>query len=308
MNTGKWYQQQERGAGAWRLGVLFWVYRIFGMRFMKFWVRILATLIGVGAKSARRFSREYRRILNEYQITHNITPTKFSPAQHIRCFADSLVDKMVAMCDKKNRIEFVIQDNADWCEFQNLIEKKLGAFLICSHVGNIGALAAFPGGQGVKIHAFQQAGQTGVFYRFISAHSVRPNTIIHAVEDMNVGTAGEMFDSLNNGELVMMAGDRVSAATPGKIIRVQILGHDCELPMGVFRFARATSHPVFAIAVINIAPAKYKIVIKKLDDKNINQMANGFAEFLETTTIAAPVQWFNFYDFFRRENLMDLIV
>lgn len=302
MNNGNWYQQHERGAGAWRLGVLFWVYRIFGMRFMKFWVRIIATLIGMGAKSARRFSREYRRILNEYQIVHNIAPTKFSPARHIRCFADSLVDKMVAMCDKKNRIEFVAQDNADWCEFQNLIEQKLGVFLICSHVGNIGALAAFPGGNGVKIHAFQQVGQTGIFYRFISAHSVRPNTIIHAVEDMNVGTAGEMFDSLANGELVMMAGDRVSAATPRKMIHAQILGRDCELPMGVFRFARAMSHPVFAVALLNIGAEKYKLVIKKLDDKNVHNMANGFAEFLESAAITAPTQWFNFYDFFGKKH------
>ena len=273
---------------------------------MKFWARIIATIIGVGAKSARRFSREYRRILNEYQIARNTEPTMFSPARHIRCFADSLVDKMVAMCDKKNRIKFVVQDNADWREFQKLIEQKMGAFLICSHVGNIGALAAFPGGQGVKIHAFQQIGQTGVFYRFISAHSVRPNTIIHAVEDMNVGTAGEMFDFLNNGELVMMAGDRVSAATPGKTISAQILGRDCELPMGVFRFARAMSHPVFAVALLNIGAEKYKLVIKKLDDKNVHNMANGFAEFLESAAIAAPTQWFNFYDFFNTMHMKNV--
>ena len=298
MNTEKWYQQQERGAGIWRLGLLLLVYRIFGIRFTKFWVRIIATVIGVGAKSARRFSREYRRILNEYQIARNTEPTTFSPARHIWCFADSLVDKMVAMCDKKNRIKFVVQEDADWREFQNLIKQKMGAFLICGHVGNIGALSAFPGGQDTKIHAFQQIGQTGVFYRFISAHSVRPNTIIHAVEDMNVGTAGEMFDSLANGELVMMAGDRVSAATPGKTISAQILGRDCELPMGVFRFARAMSYPVFAVALLNIGAEKYKLVIKKLDDKNVHNMANGFAEFLESAAIAAPTQWFNFYNFF----------
>lgn len=269
---------------------------------MKFWVRIIATVIGMGAKSARRFSREYRRILNEYQIALNTEPIIFSPARHIQCFADSLVDKMVAMCDKKNRIKFVVQEDADWREFQNLIKQKMGAFLICGHVGNIGALSAFPGGQDIKIHAFQQIGQTAVFYRFISAHSVRPNTIIHAVEDMNVGTAGEMFDFLNNGELVMMAGDRVSAATPGKTIHTQILGRDCELPMGVFRFARAMSHPVFAVALLNIGAEKYKLVIKKLDDKNVHNMANGFAEFLESAAIAAPTQWFNFYDFFGKKH------
>ena len=121
MNKDKWYQQQEHGAGTLRLNMLFWVYRIFGIRFMKFWVRLVASIIGASAKSAKRFSNEYRRILNEYQIAHNMKPTKFSPAQHIRLFADSLVDKMVAMCDKKNRIKFVVQEDADWREFQNLV-------------------------------------------------------------------------------------------------------------------------------------------------------------------------------------------
>lgn len=298
MNTDKWYQQHERGAGNFRLNLLFLVYKIFGVRFMKFWVQIVAGIIGANAKSAKQFSSEYKQILNEYQIAHNIKPTKFSTAQHIRFFADSLVDKMVAMCDKKNRIKFIPENNADWREFQKLIEQKHGVFLICSHVGNIEALAAFPDSKNVKIHAFQQVSQNGIFHKFISRHSVRKNTIIHAIEDMNIGTAAEMFDFLENGELVMMAGDRISAATPDKTIKTQILGHDCELPMGVFRFAKSMSHPVFAVALLNTGHEKYKLIVEKLDDKNASNMANGFAKFLETNILSAPIQWFNFYDFF----------
>ena len=265
---------------------------------MKFWVQIVAGIIGANAKSAKQFSSEYKQILNEYQIAHNIKPTKFSTAQHIRFFADSLVDKMVAMCDKKNRIKFIPENNADWREFQKLIEQKHGVFLICSHVGNIEALAAFPDSKNVKIHAFQQVSQNGIFHTFISRHSVRKNTIIHAIEDMNIGTASEIFDSLNNGELVMMAGDRISAATPDKTIKAQILGHDCELPMGVFRFAKSMSHPVFAVALLNTGHEKYTLIVEKLDNKNVNDMANGFAKFLETNILSAPIQWFNFYKFF----------
>ena len=302
MNKDKWYQQQEHGAGTLRLNMLFWVYRIFGIRFMKFWVRLVASIIGASAKSAKQFSNEYRRILNEYQIAHNMKPTKFSPAQHIRLFADSLVDKMVAMCSKNSHITFTAKNNADWREFQKNIKQKHGMFLICSHIGNIEALAAFPDSKNVKIHAFQQISQTGIFHKFVSGHSVRTNTIIHAVEDMNIGTATEMFDFLNNGDLVMMAGDRISASTPNKIIQAKILGRDCELPMGVFRFAKSMSHPVFAVALLNIAPEKYTFIVKKLDDKNVNNMAQEFAKFLEKNILIAPIQWFNFYKFFGKKH------
>ena len=302
MNTNKWYHQREHGVGVFRLNMLLWVYKIFGIRFMKFWVRMVAYIIGAKAKSAKRFSNEYRQILNEYQNAHNLKTTHFSPAKHIRCFADCLVDKMVAMCDKKNHIKFVIQQNNDWRDFQKLIDKNHGVFLICGHVGNIEALAAFPNSKKVKIHAFQQVSQTSIFHNFISQHSVRTNTIIHAVEDINIGTATEIFDFLNNGDLVMIAGDRISASTPNKSIQTQILGHDCELPMGVFRFAKSMSHPVFAVVLLNIAHEKYELILKRLDDKNVNNMAQEFADFLEKNILIAPTQWFNFYDFFGKKH------
>jgi predicted LPLAT superfamily acyltransferase len=298
LNNDKWYQQQEHGAGSMRLNILFWLYRIFGIRFTKFWVRLVARIIGASAKSAKQFSGEYRQILNEYQTANNIKPTQFSPGQHISFFADSLVDKMVAMCSGKNHIKFTVQNDADWQEFQKLIRQKHGIFLVCSHVGNIEALAAFPDNKNVKIHAFQQVSQTGIFHKFISQHSVRTNTIIHAIEDMSVGTATEMFDFLNNGDLVMMAGDRVSASNPGKTISVKILGHNCKLPVGVFKFAKAMSHPIFAVSLLNTGHEKYILIVKKLDAENVNNMATEFAEFLEKNILRAPTQWFNFYKFF----------
>lgn len=299
MSTDNWYQQQERGAGSFRLNLLFFIYRVFGARFVKIWVWLVATIIGLSAKSVKEFSRKYKRILNEYQTARNITPTDFTASQHIRIFADSLVDKMIAMCDRRDRIKFTPKDNADWREFQNIINKKHGAFLICCHIGNIEALAAFPDGNNVKIHAFQQVGQTGVFHNFISRHSVRTNTTIHPVEDMNIGTASEMFDALNNGDLVMMAGDRISATNPTKTIPATVLGRTCDLPLGVFKFAKSMLHPVFAVALLNTGHEKYTFVVKQLDNSNVNSMASEFANFMEKTALIAPTQWFNFYNFFK---------
>ena len=301
MNTKNWYQQREYGAGTFRLDLLFFAYKIFGVRFIKILTWLTAGIIGTTAKSAKQFSKEYKQILNNYQIAHKIKPSRFSPVQHIRMFADSLVDKMIAMCDSKDRIQFTPIKNADWDEFQKLLSENRGIFLICNHIGNIEALAAFPDNTNKKMHAFQQISQNSVFHNFISKHSVRKNTTIHPVEDMNIGTASEMFDCLNNGDLVMMAGDRISATNPEKNIHVQILEHDCELPMGVFRFAKSMSHPVFGIALLNQGHEKYELIVKKLDNKNANNMANEFAEFLEQSILTAPSQWFNFYNFFQNK-------
>lgn len=144
-----------------------------------------------------------------------------------------------------------------------------------------------------------QVAQSGIFHRFITKHSVRQNTIIHAVEDMNMATTTEMYGCLNFGHLVMMAGDRVSAGTSGKTIRVQILGCGCELPMGVFRFAKSMSHPVFAVSLLNRGREKYELIVQKLNNHSTDKMASEFAEFLEKSMLIAPTQWFNFYKFFK---------
>ena len=298
MNTQNWYQQSERGASSFRLDLLFWVYKIFGIRFVKFWVWLVATIIGIGAKSAKNFSQQYRQILNEYQIANGIKPSKFSAATHIRTFADSLVDKMVANCDKQDRIKFTVAENSDWDMLKTLINDRTGAFLICSHIGNIEALSAFPDSNNVIMHAFMQTGQNSIFHKFISQRSVRKNTIIHSVEDMGIWTATEMFDFLNKGDLVMMAGDRISAGTPGKTMSIKILGRECKLPMGVFKFAKSMSHPVFAVILLNTGHEQYKLFVKRLDDRNTQVMASEFAEFIEKATLTAPTQWFNFYNFF----------
>ena len=294
-----WYQQHEQSAGLFRLNLLFLLYKMFGIDFIKLLVWVISGAIGIFAKSGRNFSRQYKQVLNEYQKAHNLAVSRFSTIKHIRTFAYSLVDKMAANCDTKNKLAFDVQNSEDWDELQNLVNNARGAFLICNHVGNIEALSAFPENKNVIMHAFQQIGQSGIFHKFISSHSVRKNTIIHAVEDMNIGTATEMFDFLNNGDLVMMAGDRISASTPGKTLSVKILDKDCKLPAGVFRFAKSMSHPVFAVALLNTGRNRYKLVVKKLDSSNIICMSNEFADFTEKNILDAPTQWFNFYNFFK---------
>ena len=110
-----------------------------------------------------------------------------------------------------------------------------------------------------------------------------------------------VFDYLNNGDFVMMAGDRISATNPEKTIPVKILDQNCELPMGVFRFAKSMSHPIFATALLNTGHEKYELIVKKLDNQNANNMATEFSEFLEQNILIAPTQWFNFYDFFKSD-------
>ena len=296
--VANWYKVRECGAGHWRMECLWWVYRIFGIRVLKFFVRIISMFIALCARGARDASGRYKSVLNAYRKQSNLGKSNFTSYGHICSFACAVVDKMSAICDKKVKVRFDVNADSEWCKLQKILSGGGGAFFICSHLGNIEALCAIPNASDKKMHAFMNVGQNPVFRGFIKRHAHYNNTVIHATKDIDVAMAGEMYDALARGELVMMAGDRISPNAPGKVIKSKCLGAGCVLPAGVFRFARACGAPVFAIANMNTGGEEYRVFVKKLCCDNIEKMASEYMDFLEKLVLKYPKQWFNFFDFF----------
>ena len=293
-----WYNIREQSAGKWRLETLWIVYKIFGIKFLKFVLWFVCWFILPFAKNARKSSKKYVNILNEYQIKSGYKKTKFSAFSHIYTFACAIMDKMAASCDTRKKIKFAVHKNADWVNFQKHMENNRGVFLICSHLGNIEVLSAFPDKTNKKMHAFMQISQNSTFHKFMMRHKISKNTVIYPTENINIGIAGEMYDNLQNGDLVMMAGDRTSPTSPQKYETVQFLGVNCRFPIGTFKFARSQSHPIFTICVMKIRGEKYGIYVKEIKSENISDMVQEYAKFLEKLVLIYPKQWFNFFDFF----------
>lgn len=294
----KWYQMREQSVGKWRLELLWWIYKIFGIRFLKLVIYPVILIVAIFAKPAVIASKKYRKILNTYQKKHHIAPTRFSSVSHIYAFACAMVDKMSASCDRKPKIKFSINKNADWNEFQTLLANNQGVFLICSHLGNIEALAAYSHDAPKTMHAFMQITQNSVFHQFMTQHNVVKNTILYPTEHINISTATEMFEYLKRGDLVMMAGDRTSPKSPTRCETVRFLGVECQFPIGTFKFAHAESAPIFAICLMNVGGENYKIYVKKLGNESTRKTIIEYAKFLEKLILLYPKQWFNFFDFF----------
>ena len=297
-----WYEVREQSAGDLRLETLWFIYKVFGIKFLKFVLWFVCLFIVPFAKPARIASKKYKKILNEYQKKSGYKKTKFSTFSHIYGFACGVLDKMVASCDKRNKIKFAVHKNSDWIQFQKYIEQDQGVFLICSHLGNIEVLSAFPDSNHKKMHAFMQVSQTGTFHKFMMRHNIATNTTIYPTENIDISVAGEMYDNLQNGDLVMMAGDRTSPTSPSRFETVSFLGKNCRFPIGTFKFAHAQSHPVFAICVMNNGCEKYTIYVKQIKSENIKEMIGEYARFLEQLILIYPKQWFNFFDFFENND------
>ena len=142
-------------------------------------------------------------------------------------FAWSLVDKSAACAGFGRAPEFLYEGDENW--------KRGGCFLLSTHVGCIEVLPFAAEKGSPVVHAFQQLTHNGVFTREFLRHLDPERLALHAVEEIGVETAVEMKEAIERGEIVLMAGDRVSAQSGRK---------------GVFRFAKLMECPVYAITCV----------------------------------------------------------
>jgi predicted LPLAT superfamily acyltransferase len=230
---------------------------------------------------------------------------------HILGFAWGLMDKTDACTLKKNLPVMSVRDDEGWRKFVSSVNSGKGVFLMCTHVGMIGVLPGLPeslekcGRSGVlsfripKVHAFQQMGHDAVFMKVFMEHFDASKLQLHAVEEIGVETAVEMKEAIDNGEIVIMAGDRVSAGSKS-VLKHQFMGRECVWPKGVYRFAKLMESPVFAVTCISTGWNRYEVHFAALE-QNTASMLDGFVGFLERETVSHPAQWYQFYDFFKED-------
>ena len=116
--------------------------------------------------------------------------------------------------------------------------------------------------------------------------------------------------SIESGEMVVIAGDRVSAHTD-RNIDVPFLGKNAHFPYGVFLLIALLNAPTYFVTGLRrkdfcINP-KYDMFVKKNQisfdctrkerEEKIKQTVEDFVRNLEDLCKLHPYQWYNFYDF-----------
>lgn len=279
LSPENWAQQKEQSAGKVRLALLWLVYRILGKNCAKIVTFFVVIFIYPFAKVARR------------ALAANLAKLGTGPRAFtiIRNFAWSMIDKTDVCTLKKNLPRIVVTGDRGWMQG--------GCFLLSTHVGCIEVLPALRQQSGVAhaphVHAFQQMGHDAIFTRLFLKYLDRHQLTLHAVEEIGVETAGEMQEAIQRGEIVLMAGDRPSAAATATLPKA-FFGESCVWPKGVFRFAALMECPVYAITCVRTGWNDYTVCAKRLGD----DLLTDYVAFLETAVRAHPDQWYQFYPVF----------
>lgn len=302
-----WSNTEERGTVI-GIKILLWVYRLFGRRIL--WVvmfPVIAFMYITGA-SARNASRKFFN--NANRVDSRVPKYSFFVGlKHFCCFADAAFDKLDAWLGKITRDD--IQYNDDGA-FPKIVNDGKGAIFIGSHLGNLDVCRAL--GQTYR--------NVAINVMVFTAHAVKFNEALQSVnqdfsvnliqvDQMSPAVAMMLKEKVDNGEIIVIVGDRTSVTTSGRVEYIPFLGETAAFAQGPFILASLLSCPVywlfclreengFQVVFEHVSDA---ISLPRKDRKTVlNNLITSYVKRLEHYAIRYPFQWFNFYNFWQDDD------
>ncbi|HRM21362.1 MAG TPA: glycosyl transferase family 2, partial [Neisseria sp.] len=180
-----------------------------------------------------------------------------------------------------------------------------GQIFVCSHVGNVEICRALVSHhQGFKLNVLVHSRHAQAFNEaLIKAGADRIQLI--QVSDLDAALMMELNARIEAGEWLAIAADRVPVRGE-KTVEVDFLGAKAQLPQGAWLLAgllKTQVHTLFCIQHQGRYHLKLRRFLNSTDWKRgerqaaVAAAAQAYADRLAEECAAAPLQWFNFYDF-----------
>ena len=308
MNTGdaavqaSWASTRERGT-LFMMRLMVWGLSLPRRLVAPFVYLATAYFFLFGAR-ARAASRDYLARVACALPASGLRPTSWQVYRHFLAFSQSILDKLDAWSGRLDysRIRF---ENYD--VLGRVAPSGRGALLIGSHLGNLELCRAIAAvSRRTRLNVLMHTRHAAYFSRVLRMAGASDLTILQVTE-LDATTALMLKNRMDQGEWVVITGDRVPVHG-GRTVDVELLGAPAPLPVGPYVLAALLECPVFLIFCLRRA-GHHHIYFEHFADRVqwqrrerdavLGVFAQRFAGRLEHYLQLEPLQWFNFYSFWR---------
>jgi len=304
-----WAGIAERGS-YWGLHFLLFIYRLLGRRFCLAIMFPVVFYFFVTGHVQRRASRDYLRRLWRCGHLHE-RPSVFTSFCHFMSFGSSVLDKIAAW---SGHIPVSSLDYATSEIFGEIEARGRGVVIITAHIGNPEVMRAMAlHFRSIHINVLMHTNNAQLFNGLIQ--KIQPGAKMRVIPVTSVGPAEAMLlaDAIARGEWVVIAGDRVPVLDGTRTVSVPFLGEDAPFPQGPYILGAILKAPTYLLFCVR-DKARYRISLTRFADpiylprgdriNAIAQCATLFAKALEECVVRAPLQWFNFYPFWKTQRAL----
>ncbi|MBO6685052.1 MAG: glycosyltransferase family 2 protein [Parvibaculum sp.] len=303
-----WARISERGgyAGLWLLGT---IYRLFGRRVCLAAVSPVVLFFFLTGSEQRRGSLSYLAHAHDAGLIVERPGWRLS-FRHFMAFASSAVDKLAAWT---GNIPASQVEGLEDGEFERAKQSGQGALVFTAHFGNPEILRAIATlSERWRVTVLVHTVNAVRFNRFINAFSESSAVRLVQVTSVGPDTAILLQQAVERGEWVVVAGDRVPVSGNERISWAPFLGELAPFPQGPHIIAALLKCPVYLLFCLRNGP-RHRVHFERMADRielprrdREGALAASVAEYarrLEKHLRAAPLQWFNFFDFWHPAGL-----
>ncbi|WP_299019764.1 glycosyltransferase [uncultured Photobacterium sp.] len=311
-----WSSHAERGT---ILGIktLLFVYSFLGRRAFNFLLKLVIAYYHKAGKSARLSSEEFLAQLKTYALEQGITlPSNLNSYQHLLSFGHTMLDKLAAWKGDFSFDNLTVHGQE---HFDAITAEKRGIVILGSHLGNLELCRALSQNyENVKINALVFTEHAERFNAVMKA--VNPNSDLNLIQVSQLGpdTAILLQQKLEQGEWVVIVGDRTSVTKEQRVVWADFLGKPAPFPQGPFMLSAVLKAPVYLLFGLRddskptphfnvyFEPFSEQIKLPRGQrEEALKAVVSQYARRLEKYTLQAPLQWFNFFNFWQLSGKKD---
>ena len=310
-----WSGNKEKSGSLWQMRLVFTLYKKIGFKGMRFFLHPITFFYYIFSPSTRKVS------LSFLGKVHNINGYEKRPGikeiyKHIYSFSYSLIEKLAAWSGDMHSSGLITKSD-DIQVLKDQLSNKKGAVIICSHLGNVEMLRAFANherGEYIPQFGINSVVDFSVTSKFnLLLKEINPDSMIHLINAsaIDAATIITLQDRLQEGEIVVIAGDRTAKNNRMRSTEISFLGKQAYFPQGAFIMASLLDSPVYYMFAVRENDSDYNssyefhVYKAKTDFKTsrknrkekLQVVTQEFVQHLESLCLAHPYQWYNFFDF-----------
>ncbi|UPR30910.1 glycosyltransferase family 2 protein [Vibrio crassostreae] len=303
-----WSRTQERGTV---LGIklLLTVYTLLGRGVFNLILRGVMRYYHLTGKRARNASEQYLFQLKAYAEQQNIElPAELTSYNHLLSFGHTMLDKLAAWKGDFSADNLTIHGQD---QFESMVANNQGVLILGSHLGNIELCRALGRRHSnIKINALVFTEHAERFNSVMKAVNPQSDLNLIQVTSMGPDTAILLQQKLEQGEWIVIVGDRTSTSKESRSVWAEFLGKEAPFPQGPFMLASVLKAPVFLLFGLrddSQSKPHFNVYFEHFSDKielprktreqSLQQVVQKYADRLQHYTLKAPLQWYNFFNF-----------
>lgn len=306
MKTADHWADKEEWTLVWGMRFLLRIYLLFGRVALQLFLYPIVIYYWLANKPGREASRSYLRRISVFAPDLKLDGGFYWSCRHFIEFANAIIDKLAAWAGAISLAEVNYRGRD---ELFARIRQGQGLLLLGAHLGNLEVCRVIAGMDNqIRINVLVHTKHAEKFNRLLNQYSDKSRLNLIQVTEITTATSVLLSDKIDKGELVIIAADRIPVFNRRRVSSVDFLGSKALFPQGPFILAALLKCPVYTLMCLK-QQGKYVIYFdhfsellkfpRKYREQAMQQTIQKFADRLQHYCIKEPLQWFNFFDFWR---------